>query len=257
MRNPFTPLQPPVKRPTEAERVRLVRHIFSTVTGSYDFLNRLLSLRRDVAWRRKTVLHMRFQRTRRLLDVATGTCDLAVEAALHDPSIRVVGADLVRDMMEAGEAKIRRRGLSHRIRLLEADALSLPFAGERFDAASMAFGIRNIPDRVSALREMARVVVPGGRVLILELALPRYRVFQRLYGLYLNGMLPRLAGLFSPNPEAYRYLADTVMTFPAPEAFAALMQEAGLERVEIHPLTFGVTYLHVGHKPFVKDGGSI
>lgn len=223
--------------------------MFSTVTGRYDFLNHVLSLRRDVAWRRRTASRMRFARTGRLLDVATGTCDLAIEAALKHPRIRVFAADLVPEMMARGRAKIQRFGLSSRVRLLEADALGLPFEDGRFDVAAVAFGIRNMPDREAALREMTRVVVPGGLVLVLEMSLPRAALLRPIYAVYLNRLLPRVARWFSPNPGAYRYLAESIMGFPAPDVLAGLLQEAGLERVEVHPLTCGVAYLHVGRKP--------
>jgi demethylmenaquinone methyltransferase/2-methoxy-6-polyprenyl-1,4-benzoquinol methylase len=240
---------PPGPLRTDPEHARAIRHIFATVTGTYDFLNHVLSLRRDVAWRRKTVDEMRFFRTRRLLDVATGTCDLAVEAARRHPGIHVVGTDLVPEMMALGRAKIRRSGLSSRVRLVQGDALALPFEDGGFDAAAAAFGIRNMADRVAALREMARVVVPGGLVLVLEMARPRSPAFRGFYEIYLNRILPRVARIFSPNPGAYRYLARSIMSFPDPDAFAGLMRQAGLERVEIHPLTFGITYLHTGRKP--------
>jgi demethylmenaquinone methyltransferase/2-methoxy-6-polyprenyl-1,4-benzoquinol methylase len=234
---------------TDPEQARLIRHMFATVTGRYDFLNRLLSLRRDVDWRRETVSAMRFFHTHRLLDLATGTCDLALEAARNHPGIRVTGVDLVPEMMLRGRAKIRRAGLASRVGLVQADALALPFEDGRFDAAAVAFGIRNMPDRVAALREMVRVTAPGGRVLVLEMALPRSPSLRRLYGFYLNRVLPRVARLFSPNPGAYRYLARSIMAFPDPDAFAALMRRSGLEEVEIRSLTLGVTYLHTGRKP--------
>lgn len=240
---------PSVNRMSDPERVHLVKEIFATVTGKYDFLNHALSLRRDVAWRRAAVSRMRFSRTHRLLDAATGTCDLAVEAARRHPGLCVTGLDLVPEMIEAGTRKIRRLGLSPRVHLVRGDALHLPFEQDRFDAASMAFGIRNIPDRLGALREMARVVVPGGRVLILEMALPRSSLLRPLYAFYLSTVLPRLARAVSPNPDAYHYLADSIANFPAPQAFARLMQSAGLERVRTHSLTCGITCLHVGVKP--------
>lgn len=245
---------PPLSRLSDAERVLMVKEIFTTVTGAYDFLNRLMSLRRDVAWRRKAVREMRFFRTDRLLDVATGTCDLAIEAARKNPRIRVTGLDLVPEMIAVGRAKIRRQGLDGRIHLLKGDALELPFADDRFDTVAVAFGIRNMPDRIKALREMIRVAVPEGRIMVLEMALPRSKALGMLYRFYLNALLPRLARLFSPNPEAYYYLADSIMNFPEPGAFAEMMRRAGLERLKVHALTFGITYLHVGSKPAASSG---
>jgi len=227
----------------------MVREIFSTITGRYDFLNRLLSLRRDVAWRRFTGRKMTFFKTGRLLDVATGTADLAIEAALLNPEARVVGLDFVPGMMALGKRKIAGKGLSGRVGLVEGDALSLPFGENSYDTVSMAFGIRNIPDRMRALKEMKRVAVPGGQVMILEMTTPRGPLFRRLFTLYLNRILPRISGLFTSNQEAYQYLADSIMNFPSPAEFARLMREAGLEKVTAHPLTMGITYLHVGQKP--------
>ena len=231
------------------EHVRTVREIFATITDRYDFLNHFLSLRQDVAWRRSAARRMHFPRTKRLLDVATGTGDLAIEAIRQHPEIRVTGIDIVPEMMVIGRRKIEKSLLSGRIRFMQGDALHLPFADGAFDVSVIAFGIRNIPDRSRALREMMRVVVPGGQVIVLEMHFPKNRMFQRLYDLYLNRILPVMAGAFSGNPAAYRYLADSIMHFPSPGRFAASMEEAGLETVTRHPLTLGVTYLFLGTKP--------
>src|SRR5208337_1247350 len=153
---------PSVREVTDEERILMVKEIFSTVTTRYDFLNHFLSLRRDIAWRRFTVRKMRFSGTHRFLDVATGTADLALGAALKYPGVFVVGLDFMEEMLHEGQAKIARKGLSGRIQLLRGDALALPFPDDSFDVAGMAFGIRNIPDKARALAEMARVVVPGG-----------------------------------------------------------------------------------------------
>ena len=244
---------PPVKKLTDAQRIHVVKDIFSTVTGKYDFLNRFLSLRRDVSWRRAAVARMRFFRTHRLLDVATGTCDLALEAVRRHPGLRVVGLDLVREMMEVGRRKIDKRGASTQIQLVTGDALRLPFAAGQFDAVSVAFGIRNMPDRLGALREMARVLVPGGALLVLEMGLPRIPLLKRLYRSYLNAVLPRLARRFTSNPDAYRYLVDSIQDFPDPDAFSRLMQAAGLEKLAVVPLTLGATYIHIGHTPVERN----
>ena len=163
---------PPVTGIGRDEHVGMVREIFTTVPGRYDFLNRVLSLRRDVAWRRFAVRKMRFFDTFHLLDVATGTADLAIEAARMHPAIRVTGIDFISEMLAPGRKKVALRGLAGRIRLLQADALGLPFPDGSFDAVGIAFGIRNIPDRLAALREMRRVLVPGGRVYVLEMNAP-------------------------------------------------------------------------------------
>jgi demethylmenaquinone methyltransferase / 2-methoxy-6-polyprenyl-1,4-benzoquinol methylase len=239
----------PVRQMADAERIRTVQEIFSTVTGQYDFLNHFLSLRRDIAWRRFTVRKMRFFKTHRFLDVATGTADLAIEAARQHPSIHVTGLDFVHAMIDLGRTKIERSGFSDRVRIFRGDALTLPFPDGCFDVAAIAFGIRNIPDRHRALQEMKRVVVSGGRVMVLEMTFPRNTIFQGFYSLYLHRILPGLAGVFSGNPAAYEYLGDSIANFPDPETFARQMEEAGLVPIEKYSLDFGITYLHSGLNP--------
>jgi demethylmenaquinone methyltransferase/2-methoxy-6-polyprenyl-1,4-benzoquinol methylase len=244
---------PPVHEMTPSEQVGLVREVFATIPRRYDFLNRFFSLRRDVAWRRFAVRKMRFFQTMRFLDVATGTADLAVEAVRRHPPVRVTGLDFVREMMVVGVQKIRRNKMADRIGLIQGDALSLPFDDHVFDVAAIAFGIRNIPDRRRALQEMKRVVIPGGQVMALEMNFPRHPLFRRVYDLYLNCLLPRMARLFSRNPAAYRYLGNSIKEFPSPDQFARLMVEAGLTGIEKYALTLGITYLYIGVKPETKS----
>ena len=232
-----------------ADQILMVKEIFSTIMGKYDFLNHFLSMRQDIAWRRFAVRQMRFSRTHRFLDVATGTSDLAIEAAICYPDIHVTGLDFVEEMLDQGMKKVIKRGLSKRISLMKGNALHLPFSQDTFDAAGTAFGIRNIPDKARALSELKRVVVPGGRVLILELTFPQTGIFRRWYDTYLNRLLPLVARLFSANPEAYYYLGDSVMNFPSVEDFARMMQHAGLTDVRAYTLTLGICRLFVGCKP--------
>ncbi len=234
---------------TDAERIGMVKEIFSTVTDRYDFLNHFLSLRRDVGWRRFTVKKMSFDSTHRFLDVATGTADLAIGAALRHPRIDVVGLDFMKEMLDVGQRKVSGAGLSKRIQLLRGDALSLPFPDGSFDVAGIAFGIRNIPDRLRALSEMARVVVPGGKIMVLEMAFTPGWFSNLIYHTYLNRLLPRIAKRFSLNPRAYYYLADSIMNFPPPDKFSALMRGTGMADIETHKLTCGATYLYIGRKP--------
>jgi len=239
---------PSIREASEKQRVGMVKEIFSTITPRYDFLNHFLSMRRDIAWRRFTIKKMRFFQTKRFLDIACGTGDLSIDAAEKYPEITVNGVDFVREMIQVGQKKVNQKKVAKRIHLLTGDALRLPFRDNSFDVAAMAFGIRNIPDRQNALREMLRVVVPGGQVMILEMTFTRNPFFQVFYNIYLNHILPRLAKRFSSNPGAYHYLADSIMNFPSPDEFTAMMEDSGVENVDAYSLTFGVTYLHVGTK---------
>ncbi len=231
---------------TPASQTAVVRDIFTTAHDRYDFLNHLLSLRRDVGWREAAISRMRFGPTRRFLDVATGTGDLAIAAARRFTDIAVVGVDFAEPMLRVGRRKVQEAGLQSRIQLQEGDALSLPFSDGSFDVTAVAFGMRNIPDKGRALREMARVTAPGGRVMVLEMTFAPAPVFRPLYHFYLVRLLPRLARLFAGNRATYDYLSDSIRHFPQPQALAAMMREAGLESVSWHPLTFGSAYLHVG-----------
>ncbi len=252
MEKPVDNKYPSVRTATDSERIGMVKEIFSTITKKYDFLNHLLSLRRDIAWRRFTVKKMRFFKTGRFLDVACGTADLSIDAARRYSDIRVTGIDLVFEMVDLGKQKVDRKALSGRVDLMQADALALPFPDCSFDVVAVAFGIRNIPDREEALREMLRVTAPGGRVMVLEMTFIQNRLFKFFYRVYLNHILPRLAKHFSSNPAAYHYLADSIMNFPSPDAFAGMMENAGMVNVQKYPLTLGVTYLHVGTRPEEK-----
>ncbi len=147
----------------------VVRDIFTTVHDRYDFLNHFLSARRDIGWRKTAVASMRFGRTRRMLDVATGTADLAIGVASAFPAVHATGVDFAAPMLDVGRRKVRAAGLEGRIELREADAMSLPFPDASFDVSAVAFGMRNMPDKLRALREMARVTVPGGQVMVLEM----------------------------------------------------------------------------------------
>jgi demethylmenaquinone methyltransferase / 2-methoxy-6-polyprenyl-1,4-benzoquinol methylase len=247
---------PPMTTLTPAAHRGVVREIFTTVHGRYDFLNHFLSLRRDVGWRSFVIEKMRFPRTSRFLDVATGTADLAIAAARRHPGIAVTGIDFAAPMLEVGRRKVAALGLADRITLVEGDAMALPFPDASFDVTAVAFGMRNMPDKPAALREMARVTVPGGQVMVLEMTFAPSPLFRPLYGFYLSTVLPRLARLFARNPATYYYLGDSIRHFPAPERFRAMMEEAGLRSVSCHGLTFGAAYLHLGHARRSQHGAA-
>jgi demethylmenaquinone methyltransferase/2-methoxy-6-polyprenyl-1,4-benzoquinol methylase len=181
----------------------------------------------------------------RHLDVATGTADMALEIVRRKGNASVAGADISLEMMRIGREKCRRAGASGRVSFVRAPGEALPFRDGAFDSACVAFGIRNVVDRERGLREMCRAVRPGGRVVVLEFSTPRSRLFGAIYRLYFTRVLPRVAGLFSRR-SAYAYLPESVLSFPEPAAFAAMMRAAGCASVSFRPLTFGIVTLYVG-----------
>jgi len=237
---------PPVEKISDERRIAAVKEIFSTITGRYDFLNHLLSFRRDVAWRNFATRKMKFPQTQRFLDVACGTGDLSLAAARRHPQITVTGLDFVPQMVRAARHKAQAKKLAGRVSFLQGDALRLPFNDHTFDVAAIAFGIRNIPDRTRALREMARVVVRGGQVMVLEMSFQQKPLFGPVYRIYLNYVLPLQAKLISKNPAAYYYLTDSIKNFPPPGEFVDIMEQAGITHIETYPLTLGITWLYVG-----------
>jgi demethylmenaquinone methyltransferase/2-methoxy-6-polyprenyl-1,4-benzoquinol methylase len=199
----------------------------------------------DGRWRRQMIaaLHLG-SAPARVLDVATGTADVAIALARRHPGVSVVGVDPSPKMLEVGRGKLARQALAGRVELQLGDAQELGFADRSFDAATIAFGIRNVPDRGRGLREMARVVKPGGRIAVLELSEPGGGVFGRLAGFHVHHVVPRLGALLSGDRE-YRYLQASISGFPPAGEFARLMENSGLEVLEVRALTFGVCHLYV------------
>ncbi|REJ35772.1 MAG: bifunctional demethylmenaquinone methyltransferase/2-methoxy-6-polyprenyl-1,4-benzoquinol methylase UbiE [Bacillota bacterium] len=229
------------------EREQYVQDLFRRVAPRYDFLNRLLSFRRDVAWRRFTARQAGLVPGGRVLDVATGTGDLAFDlAAVVGREGRVVGLDFTEEMLVRARRKADKLGLGDVCTFVQGNALDLPFGENEFDAATIAFGLRNVVDRERCLLEMKRVVRPGGRVLVLEFSRPVWPVFRQVYLLYFRYVLPWIGRLIQGDPDTYRYLPETVLAFPDQEALAAMMRELGFRNVRYHNLTGGICALHIG-----------
>ena len=225
-----------------------VRTMFNRIAFRYDFLNRLLSFGVDVGWRKKTVRLVQKDEPSAILDLATGTGDLAIVLARRMPQAAVTGADLSPGMLEIGRLKIARKRLANVVGMVEADAEALPFADGAFDAVTVGFGVRNFGDIPAGLAEMCRVLRPGGRVYVLEFAMPEGRVFGALYHFYFRRMLPFIGGLFSGEHKAYRYLQRSVEDFPYGSRFVELMRNAGLENISQVPLTRGLVVIYRGEK---------
>lgn len=217
--------------------------MFDQIAGRYDTLNRIISLGVDQGWRKKTVSSLRLSPWAKVLDLATGTGDLAIQVARTHPTAQVVGLDPSVGMLEVGRQKIASKALANRVSLVVGQAENLPFEAGRFDGVCMAFGIRNAEDRGLALREMARVTKPNGRVAILELSEPK-GVLGPLARFHIHRVVPALGAIISGRKE-YRYLERSIAAFPPASEFAGLMQESGLDVLAVHELTFGVCHLYV------------
>ncbi|MDP9204560.1 MAG: ubiquinone/menaquinone biosynthesis methyltransferase, partial [Gemmatimonadota bacterium] len=231
-----------------AEKRAYVKRIFSEIAPRYDLLNHVLSLNIDRRWRRKAIARLGMDRdqTGRYLDLCAGTMDVAAEIS-RLPGFRgmVVGADFAEPMLRAGARKIRGSGIAP----VTADAVQLPIASGQLAGAIVSFGIRNVAGLDESLREALRVLVPGGRFVILEFSTPRVRVLRALYQLYFHHVLPLLGRLISGHRTAYQYLPRSVANFPVEEELASRMEAAGFTRVSWSSLSFGVAAIHVGERP--------
>jgi demethylmenaquinone methyltransferase/2-methoxy-6-polyprenyl-1,4-benzoquinol methylase len=227
-----------------------IARMFDAIARRYDTLNHLLSAGFDRRWRRKAVDALGFTGRERVLDMCTGTGDLAIEAVTSraGQAAEVVGADFSSEMLHLAAGKVRRAGLDSRIRLLRGDATSVPFANGTFDAAMVAFGIRNVLDPDAACREFHRVLRPGGRLAILEFGAPRLPGLRTLYLSYFRYVLPAVGRLVSKHQDAYEYLPASVMAFPTGEAFASRLRDAGFSTATFRRLMGGIVYLYVAVK---------
>jgi demethylmenaquinone methyltransferase/2-methoxy-6-polyprenyl-1,4-benzoquinol methylase len=222
--------------------------MFASIVGRYDLLNRLLSLRRDVYWRRVAVALGQIPRGGDVLDLCAGTGDVALEIVRQGSGARVIAVDNCEPMLIRGLHKARRANAADQVRFAVAPAEELPFADVTFDRAFVAFGVRNIADRRRGLREMARVLKPDGRAIILEFSTPSSPLLGPLYRFYSHRILPWIGGVLSGNRAAYEYLPASVDGFPSPEGLQALMEDAGFIDVSVVHLTFRIVTVHQGRK---------
>ena len=232
----------------DAERIESVKLMFNTIVPKYDLMNRIMSGRLDIAWRRFAARRLT-KDVGTILDVATGTGDLAIDFARRAGGARVCGIDFSRKMMELAVVKTARGGLSERIDYIEGDATAIPFGDDSFDAAGAAFGIRNVPDKIGMIGEMRRVVKPGGKVMILEMTFPKNLKLRAFFIWYFKNIIPRLGSLISGNGRAYKYLPESIRDFLHPDQLTKLFRDAGLVNIREFPLSGGLTYLHEGIVP--------
>ena len=233
---------------TDQTKKEEVREMFDNIAPKYDLLNHTLSMSIDRVWRRRVVGEVRRAKPGRILDVATGTGDLAIAMARRIRDVQVLGVDLSEQMLAVARRKIEARGLDGRIVLDRGDAERLAVADASVDVATVAFGVRNFGDLGAGLRELARTIKPGGKVVILEFSRPRNRVFRALYEFYSYKILPRIGGLVSRDKRAYEYLPASVGEFPAPEEFMAMMARAGFRNCRARSQSFGIAQIYIGER---------
>ena len=241
------PMAPHALTPRNIE----IRDNFDAIAPRYDLTNRIISLGIDLHWRRVAIRQLRgLPSDSIVLDLACGTGDMTRELFRQRRAARVIGADLSGSMLRLAIDKLPRRGAGSpgRIDLVNAPAEALPFRDGTFDAAVIAFGIRNVPDYRAGLREMRRVLRPGGRACILEFSTPPSRLLWRAYKYYFYNVLPRIGGLLTRRQQAYRYLTTSVTDFPGPDEFGVAMEEAGFEAVSWLSMTGGIVCVHTGER---------
>ncbi len=241
------PMAPHALTPRNIE----IRDNFDAIAPRYDLTNRIISFGVDLHWRRVAVRQLRgLSADAVVLDLACGTGDMTRELFRQRRAARVVGADLSRTMLRLAVDKLLRRGDGSRARvdLVNAPAEALPFADATFDGIVIAFGIRNVPDYRAGLREMRRVLRPGGRACILEFSTPPSRLLWKVYNYYFYNVLPCIGGLLTRRRQAYRYLTTSVTEFPGPRAFGAAMEQAGFEGVSWLSMTGGIVCVHTGER---------
>lgn len=221
--------------------------MFDAIAARYDFLNHFLSAGIDVSWRRRAIASLRLTGSERVVDLCTGTADLAIAALTARPSAsRVIGVDFAHEMLRIGRAKGQRAHLGRVLTLARGDAMQLPLADRSVDAATIAFGIRNVERPEVACREVYRVLRPRGRFAILEFAMPTTPVFRAVYLTYFRYILPHLGRIISGHDAAYGYLPASVHAFATPDQFVTILQQTGFLEIQAVPLTFGSVFLYTG-----------
>lgn len=229
---------------TGAERAKYVQGMFAGIASRYDLMNRLMTGGQDVRWRRYVIQQAQLPPGGSLLDIATGTGEIALEGLRQVPGLQAVGGDFTLEMMRAGQQRAERQA----IRWVGADTLALPFPDNTFDAVTSGFLMRNVIDVPGAFREQMRVTRPGGRVVVLESSPPKQNALQPFIRFHLNFVIPTLGRLVAGHADAYRYLPESTQMFQEPESLAAIMRQVGLVEVSYRLFMFGTIAVHVGRK---------
>ena len=222
--------------------------MFDRISPKYDRLNHLLSFNIDKVWRRKTARAVAKKYPTSILDLATGTADLAIALAKRNPQAHIMGMDISEKMLDIGKEKVRKQGLESQIDLRPGDAASLPFDDNSFDAVTVAFGVRNFESRDKGLAEIQRVLKPDGQAFILEFSMPERFPMKQLYRFYFKHILPKIGKHISKDPGAYTYLPQSVEAFPKPEEFLRILGNNGLKSGSARRFSFGIATLYIASK---------
>ena len=231
---------------SELGKKQQIADMFDRIAARYDFLNRFLSGGIDIYWRRRTIREL--GKGGHILDVATGTGDMAIMLTRYLSPVRVTGIDISKGMLEIGRQKIARLKLEDRVALIEGDSESIRFPDNHFDAITVAFGVRNFENLEKGLQEMLRVLKPGGRLVVLEFSQPKTPVICKIYDLYLRLIAPRVGKMVSSSREAYQYLNDSVRAFPEGEDFVRILDKTGYAHTGLRRLSLGICSIYIGEK---------
>jgi demethylmenaquinone methyltransferase/2-methoxy-6-polyprenyl-1,4-benzoquinol methylase len=229
-----------------------IAEMFSGIARRYDLANHILSFYQDRRWRELLVTLAAPQPGERLLDVATGTGDIAITFAQAEPTLLITGLDLSEGMLRVAAQKIQALRFNERIELVKSNALALPFPDRSFDLVTLGFGLRNLPDRERGMTEMSRVLRPEGRLLILEFSVPTLPLWREIYLSYLRKLLPFWGGVLTGSREPYQYLRDSIQAFPQRETIVQMMKTQGLEQISLTQLCGGIATIYLGHKRSVR-----
>ncbi|MCB0664042.1 MAG: bifunctional demethylmenaquinone methyltransferase/2-methoxy-6-polyprenyl-1,4-benzoquinol methylase UbiE [Saprospiraceae bacterium] len=232
----------------EGSKKEQVGKMFDNIAPNYDLLNRLLSAGIDVYWRKKAIAKLKSKQPKVILDVATGTGDVAIEMVKQLKPDKIVGLDLANEMLEVGRKKIKKRELDQIIEMVQGDSENLPFQDNTFDAVTVAFGVRNFENLEQGLSEMHRVLKPGGQVVVLEFSKPKMPPFKQLYNFYFKNILPVVGRITSKDPKAYSYLYESVQAFPDGVRFEKILEKTGFKCTHTTALTLGICSIYYAEK---------
>jgi demethylmenaquinone methyltransferase / 2-methoxy-6-polyprenyl-1,4-benzoquinol methylase len=234
---------------SEKGKKEQVAEMFNSIAGRYDMMNRFLSARTDVGWRKKAINLLKKDNPSHILDVATGTADMALMAYKMLKPSQIIGIDISEGMLSEGRKKIEKEGLGEKITLFTGDSEAINYPDNTFDAVMVAFGVRNFENLEKGLAEIKRVLKPGGRLLVIEFSKPQQKAIKGFYKLYMGMVAPQIAKWFKQNKEAYEYLNESASAFPDRQLFTDILKKLGYSEAEYTPLSFGICCIYTGRKP--------